>query len=189
MKKTTASPLLCCSIVPTSNSLWSLWHSRLGHPHSARLLDMFRKNRLPVRFQPKDFVVPECVDCIEAKTIAHTFHSSNTTVSDMFDLVHTDLWGPCSTTSRLGYRYFALFIDHKTRFAWVYFLRLKSELTNALQEFVAMVQTQFQKTIKMVRSDPGGEFTSTILHDFYRHHGILFQQSCPGVSEQNGLVE
>ncbi|CAN1216395.1 Retrovirus-related Pol polyprotein from transposon RE1 [Linum perenne] len=181
--------LLSCSVNGSSDNVWTLWHSRLGHPHSARLIDMFRKDKLPAQIQSKDFVIPECVDCIQAKTIAQTFHSSTTKVSDMFDLVHTDLWGPCSTTSRLGFRYFALFIDHKTRFVWVYFLRLKSELTTALQEFVAMVQTQFHKTVKMFRSDPGGEFTSTTLHAFYRQHGILFQQSCPGVSEQNGLVE
>ncbi|CAN1263050.1 Retrovirus-related Pol polyprotein from transposon TNT 1-94 [Linum perenne] len=180
---------LSFSVNSSSNKLWQLWHSRLGHPHSARLMDMFNKQKLAVPFNTKNFVIPDCVDCIEAKTVALPFHSSTSTVSDMFDLIHTDFWGPCSTTSRLGFRYFALFIDHKSWFVWVYFLRLKSDLTTVLQDFVAMVKTQFQKTIKIVRSDPGGEFTSTALHEFYRREGILFQQSCPGVSEQNGLVE
>ncbi|CAN1221479.1 Retrovirus-related Pol polyprotein from transposon TNT 1-94 [Linum grandiflorum] len=180
---------LTYAVSGSSHILWRLWHSLLGHPNSARLMDMFRKNQLPVSINAKDFTIPECVDCIEAKTIALPFKSSATTISDMFDLIHTDLWGPCSTTSCLGFRYFALFIDHKSRFTWVYFLRLKSELSVILQEFVAMVKTQFNKTIKMVRSDPNGEFTTSTLHDFYRVNGILFQQSCPGVSEHNGLVE
>ncbi|CAN1336555.1 Retrovirus-related Pol polyprotein from transposon RE1 [Linum perenne] len=107
---------LSFSINSSSNKLWQLWHSWLGHPHSARLMDMFKKQKLAVPFNTKNFVIPDCVDCIEAKTVALPFHSSTSTVSDMFDLIHTDLWGPCSTTSRLGFRYFALFIDHKSRF-------------------------------------------------------------------------
>ncbi|CAN1179912.1 Retrovirus-related Pol polyprotein from transposon RE1, partial [Linum perenne] len=137
----------------------------------------------------KDYNIPVCEHCIEAKTHALPFGNSTTEISDPFHLIHTDLWGPAPVTSRLGFRYFALFIDHHTRFTWIYFLRHKSELLTAAKEFVAMIHTQFGSTIKTFRSDPGGEFTSHALHEFYRSHGILYQQSCPGISEQNGLVE
>ncbi|CAN0870467.1 Retrovirus-related Pol polyprotein from transposon TNT 1-94 [Linum grandiflorum] len=177
------------SVKLTSEQLWYLWHNRLGHPHSSRLLDMFRNNSLPVTNNMHKFSVPECLSCIAAKTIALPFHSSTTEIHDSFALIHTDVWGPSPVTSRLGYRYFVLFIDHKTRFTWVYFLRLKSELILVLKEFVTMIQTQFNRRVKMFRSDPGGEFTSSALHQYFRDNGILFQQSCPGVSEQNGLVE
>ncbi|CAN1342642.1 Retrovirus-related Pol polyprotein from transposon TNT 1-94 [Linum perenne] len=174
----------------SSEQLWHLWHSRLGHPNSSRLLGMFRKQLLPVNdFVAKQFQIPSCLPCIEAKIVALPFYSSTTEIHDAFALIHTDVWGPSPITSRLGYRYFVLFIDHKTRYTWVYFLRLKSELILVLKEFVTMIRTQFDKPIKMFRSDPGGEFTSHDLHQFFKDNGILFQQSCPGVSEQNGLVE
>ncbi|CAN1222790.1 Retrovirus-related Pol polyprotein from transposon TNT 1-94 [Linum grandiflorum] len=179
------------SVKPSSEQLWHLWHSRLGHPHSGRLLSMFRKRLLPAASNKTmhQFSVPDCLHCVEAKTVALPFYSSSTEIHDPFELVHTDVWGPSPVTSRLGYCYFVLFIDHKTRYTWVYFLRLKSELCQVLQEFVTMVRTQFDRSVKMFRSDPGGEFTSHALHKYFREHGILFQQSCPGVSEQNGLVE
>ncbi|CAN0873749.1 Retrovirus-related Pol polyprotein from transposon TNT 1-94 [Linum grandiflorum] len=180
----------CCFSVRLSDSqLWDLWHFRLGHPNSVRLRYMFQKQLLPASLQDMNFTTPDCVPCVEAKLIALPFKSSSTVIPAAFDLVHTDLWGPAPVTSRMGYRYFALFIDHHTRFAWVYFLRAKSELNEIAQRFVQMVRTQFGKTVKTIRSDPGGEFQSTLLHEFYRQNGILFQQSCPGVSEQNGLVE
>ncbi|CAN0875498.1 Retrovirus-related Pol polyprotein from transposon RE1 [Linum grandiflorum] len=177
------------SVSLSREQLWHFWHSQLGHPHSSRLLNMFRKNYLPVSNSMSNFSALPCLSCIEAETVALPFHSSTTEIHDPFALIHTDVWGPSPVTSRLGYRYFVLFIDHKTRHTWVYFLRLKSELIQVLKEFVTMIRTQFDQTVKMFRSDPGGEFTSHALHDYLRDNGILFQQSCPGVSEQNGLVE
>ncbi|CAL1407053.1 unnamed protein product [Linum trigynum] len=52
-----------------------------------------------------------------------------------------------------------------------------------------MVSTQFGKVIKILRSDPGDEFVSHPLQDMFRQTGILSQQSYPGVSQQNGVVE
>ncbi|CAN1253863.1 Retrovirus-related Pol polyprotein from transposon TNT 1-94 [Linum perenne] len=184
-----SSSLGHCYSVESSSNKWMLWHNRLGHPHSARLSYMFRHKLLPDDCVIKDSIIPVCEHCIEAKTHALPFGNSTTEISDPFHLIHTDLWGPAPVTSRLGFRYFALFIDHHTRFTWIYFLRHKSDLLAAAKEFVAMIHTQFGSTIKTFRSDPGGEFTSHALHEFYRSHGILYQQSCPGVSEQNGLVE
>ncbi|CAN1844804.1 Retrovirus-related Pol polyprotein from transposon TNT 1-94 [Linum perenne] len=184
-----SSSLGYCYSVESSSNKWMLWHNRLGHPHSARLSYMFRHKLLPDDCAMKDYNIPVCEHCIEAKTHALPFGNSTTEISDPFHLIHTDLWGLAPVTSRLGFRYFALFIDHHTRFTWIYFLRHKSELLTAAKEFVAMIHTQFGSTIKTFRSDPGGEFTSHALHEFYRSHGILYQQSCPGVSEQNGLVE
>ncbi|CAL1409432.1 unnamed protein product [Linum trigynum] len=170
-------------------SIWDLWHRRLGHPHSGRLTSMFRQNLLPDKFDPAFATHSPCVSCIEAKMSQISFSPSTTVYENSFDLVHTDLWGPSPVTSRLGYRYFALFIDHASRFTWVFFLRKKSELVNFAKEFVHMVKTQFAKNVKVLRSDPGGEFTSNELLAFYKEEGILPQESCPGVSQQNGVVE
>ncbi|CAN1291611.1 Retrovirus-related Pol polyprotein from transposon RE1 [Linum perenne] len=176
--------------VHNNTRLWNLWHSRLGHPHAARLRTMFQHSLLPVslntRNLPPDIV---CEHCIEAKSVKKYFSSSTTVIDEPFSLVHTDLWGPAPVTSRLGYKYFALFIDHATRYIWIYFLRHKSDLLQVAQEFVRMVQTQFNRPVKVIRSDPGGEFSSHALKKFYTDNGMLYQQSCPGVSEQNGLVE
>jgi hypothetical protein len=49
-----------------------------------------------------------------------------------------------------------------------------------------MVQTQFNLTIKTIRSDNGNEF---LLRDFYQANGILHQTSCVATPQQNGIVE
>lgn len=50
-----------------------------------------------------------------------------------------------------------------------------------------MVKTQFDKVVKVVRSDNGQEFFC--FRDFYSHMGILHKTSCNDTSQQNGHVE
>ncbi|CAN0876377.1 Retrovirus-related Pol polyprotein from transposon TNT 1-94 [Linum grandiflorum] len=170
---------------------WSLWHARLGHPHFTRLRLMIQQHLIPtsINFKDLDTSATTCVYCIEAKTKKLSFSASTSQDYKPFDLIHTDLWGPSPVTSRLGFRYFVLLINQATRYTWVYMLHLKSDLCRIIQEFISMIQTQFNHTVKVICSDSGGEYSSTSLHDFYKKQGIIFQSSCLGVSEQNGLVE
>ena len=52
-----------------------------------------------------------------------------------------------------------------------------------------MIKTQFSSTIKTLRSDGGGEFTSKSFESFLSSNGIQHQISCPYTPQQNGLVE
>ncbi|CAL1392560.1 unnamed protein product [Linum trigynum] len=171
-----------------SDNSWTLWHNRLGHPNSSRLQFMFKQQLLGNKSVVCSSKLP-CSSCVEAKVKSISFPSSSTVITEPFHLIHTDLWGPSPITSRNGYKYFALFIDHATRYTWVYFLHLKSDLYEVATEFLTMIRTQFGKNVKIIRSDPGGEFSSNPLLAYYKAHGILCQKSYPGVSQQNGVVE
>jgi hypothetical protein len=52
-----------------------------------------------------------------------------------------------------------------------------------------MIKTQFGKTVKRIRSDNGGEFTSNNMLKFYGDMGILHETTCPHTPQQNGVVE
>jgi len=79
-------------------------------------------------------------------------------------------------------------IDH-SRFTWVFLLALKSECYHMFVNFYNMIQTQFAKNIKKVRSDNGGEFLSTNLTSFFKLRGIVHNTSCAYSPQQNGVVE
>lgn len=49
--------------------------------------------------------------------------------------------------------------------------------------------TQFQKSIKILRSDSGGEYVSTEFSSFLFVKGIIHQKSCPHTPQQNGIAE
>jgi len=137
---------------------------------------------------PENLLQP-CESCAHSKSHKLPFPSSTTTYAESFDLVHSDVWGPSPVLSRLGYKYFLLFIDHATRYTWVFFIRNKSDVPMMIRNFVTFVETQFCKTIKIFRSDSGGEYTQTSLLEFFRAKGILTQRTCPHTPEQNGVVE
>ena len=56
------------------------------------------------------------------------------------------------------YKYFVTFIDDFSRSTWVYFLRAKGEVFSVFQRFLALLETQFSASIKVLRSDSGGEY-------------------------------
>ena len=52
-----------------------------------------------------------------------------------------------------------------------------------------MVHTQFSTSIKVFRSDSGGEYISDALRQFLASEGTLPQLSCYGAHAQNGVAE
>jgi len=76
--------------------------------------------------------------------------------------MHSDLWGPTPVNSIDGFRFYVLFVDHYTRFTWLYLPKSKSEVFTKFTHFKAMVETQFSTKIKIFRSDGGGEYISNV---------------------------
>ena len=68
-------------------------------------------------------------------------------------------------------------------------MKTKSETQLHLYSFHALVKTQFNANIKIVRSDNGTEFLVKDLHNFFLDKGIIHQRSCIGTLQQNGMVE
>ena len=73
------------------------------------------------------------------------------------DLVHIDLWGPSSTISASRFRYYVLFLDDYSRYNLVFPLKNRETL-NTFKQFKVLVETQFERKIKVLQSDWGGEF-------------------------------
>lgn len=67
-------------------------------------------------------------------------------------------------------------VDDFSRVVWVHLMRDKGEVNNILKQFLAMTKRQFNKNVKVVRSDNGKEFVS--LQEYFLTNGIIFQTSC-----------
>ncbi|KAL4283916.1 hypothetical protein GQ457_16G011320 [Hibiscus cannabinus] len=65
-------------------------------------------------------------------------------------------------------------------------MKLKSEVRNLVVQFCKLVETQFSKNVKSIRTDNAKEFD---MHDFYKSKGIIHQNSCIHTPQQNSLVE
>ena len=152
----------------SSDSAFRLWHYRLGHPSSQRLTLL-------------NNTVPEIKSCNNTKPFGcHIFplakqhrltftHSSSISLS-CFDLVHADIWGPYSTPSLNGSKYFLTLVDDHSWFTWVYLLKHKFDASTLIPSFFHMILTLFNVPIKVFRSNNGLEFA---LSSFYASKGII----------------
>ena len=70
------------------------------------------------------------------------------------------------TTSLRGYVYYASFIDDYSRKTLIYFLKKKGDMFERFKELKGLVENLSEKKIKILRSDNGGEFTSSEFNEY-----------------------
>ena len=84
---------------------------------------------------------------------------------------------------------FLTFIDGCSRFCWVYFMKQKSEVFRTFKVFKALVENSFEKKIKSIRSDNGGEYIKIDFHHYCESEGIRMEHLVPYTPQHNGVVE
>lgn len=157
------------------------WHKRLGHASNSKLSHVdFLKN---ISNKNKTGF---CDSCAKAKHTRLPFSISSIKTHNCFELIHCDIWGPYRTASLSRATHFLTIVDDYSRAVWVFLLKNKSEASNCLIKFHKMVKLQFEKNIKRVRCDNGGEFTSNRMTEFYSDQGIVLETTCPYTPQQNG---
>ncbi|GJZ27756.1 ribonuclease H-like domain-containing protein [Tanacetum coccineum] len=95
-----------------------------------------------------------------AKQTREPFPLSDHKSLSVGDLVHLDLWGPYMVVSRDGYKYFLTVVDDYSKAVWVYLIKSKDEVSFYVESFVELINTQFNKRLKVFRSDNGTEFVN-----------------------------
>ena len=77
------------------------------------------------------------------------------------DKVHTDVWGPASTSTVKGQHYFITFTDNATHYTIVYLLKTKDQVLKSYKSFEAWaIAQQHCTSIKVLRSDCRGKYLS-----------------------------
>jgi transposase InsO family protein len=161
-----------------------LHHRRLGHLSFAALSRIY-----PSLFKscPKESIV--CDACELAKHTRGTYPSRGLRSNNPFEVVHSDVWGPCEVQSISGHRWFVTFIDCFSRFTWLYLIKRKSDVFSVFKDLHALIQNQFGTTIKILRSDNGTEYVNHEFENFLISNGIEHQTTCVNTPEQNGVAE
>ena len=135
---------------------------------------------MPTLFIGVDESVLRYETCVLNKIHRTTYSPSISNKSSVpFELIHSDVWGPSRESTVSGMRYFVSFIDDYTRLSLVSPLKTKDEVFPAFQAFRTLVQTQYNSTIRILRSDNGGEYVNHVFQNFFKTHGIIHQTTCP----------
>lgn len=149
----------------------SLWHSRLGHLSNDVLKHI-------TCIGNKNYGDLLCDICPLAKQTRLPFHSSNNTSSDLFDLIHVDVWGPYRQPSLTGACYFLTIVYDFSRTTWTFLMKTKSQSVSILKKLFIMIQNQLKKNVKILRSDNGSEFVNKECGQMLGDFGILHQKTC-----------
>lgn len=107
----------------------------------------------------------------------------------MFELVHGDLWDPYPEPNICETKYMFTLVEDHIRMVWTCMLHSKDQAYEVFKSFLEMIKTQFQKKLKIFKSDNRGEFIGNTMKQLFSDHGILHQRSYPYSPQQNGIME
>lgn len=106
-------------------------------------------------------------------------NKSTVVASVAFKLVHLDIWGPYKTHSLQGFKYFLTIVDDCTRSTWTIMLIDKASTFTVVQNFIFMVQNQFNAKVKTIRTNNDTEFINKQCQTLFESLGIVHQLTCP----------
>lgn len=168
----------------SNRDIAKLWHSRLGHSHPDAVIKFLRVH-MNISLSRRDFSA--CDSCAMGKLIQTPSTSSFHRAPSVLNLIHSDILGPIHPPTPSGARYILTFIDDHTRFNVIYLLKHKSQAFDKFREFKSMMEKRMGVEIVKLKSDRGGEYTSTNFLTYLREAGTEIEQG-PADRPQANLV-
>ena len=177
----------CLQVITSSES--SKWHARLGHINFDNIKIMVDKEL--VTGLPKMSITKNtCISYLLGKQVRQPFpQATNFRASQRLELLHGDLCGPINPPTIGKNRYVFVIIDDHSRYMWTMLLKEKSEAFGRFKKFKVLIEREAGTTIKTLRTDRGGEFTSHDFNNFCEENGIQRHLTAPYSPQQNGVVE
>lgn len=167
-----------------------VWHRRLGHLNEQTLLKMINEEKAHGFDIKRDGKLPQCDVCASEKATRLPFpKTSPNRTSDLLEIIHTDVCGPMRQKSIAGSKYFVTYIDDKSRWCEIDFLKEKSDVLDSFKNYKNRVERQTGRKIKFIQSDNGKEFCNKNFDDFLKKEGIQRRLTTPYTPEQNGIAE
>ena len=121
------------------------------------------------------------LDKIELSTYEHCFvgkivrkpFDKWTRAESPLQLIHSNICGPMNVRARHEVVYFITFIDDYTRYGYVYLISHKSQALECFIKIMNLVENQFDKKIKILRTNRGREYLSDQFKQACDNKGIV----------------
>ena len=169
---------------PSPKTTLSSWHARIGHPSNTVLQTLVSHFSLPL--STTSHKQSPCSHCLINKSHKLPFYSNTIHSQKPLEYVYSDVWtSPLISVD--NFKYYLVFVDHYTRYTWLYPLKQKSQVRDTFIAFKAIVENRFQTKLMTLYFENGGEFIA--LRQFLSTHGISHLTSPPHTPEHNGIAE
>jgi hypothetical protein len=118
-----------------------------------------------------------CDTCIVTKHRRASFPAkANYRAVAALNLVHGDLCGPIMPTTSGGRCFFLLLVDDATHYMWLKLIMAKSDVVASIK---VVTELEVGCPLRVLRTDNGGEFTSTEFVAYCANEGIQRHFSAP----------
>ena len=176
-----------------------LLHRRYAHVDVSTLLRMVRENAVDGLRIPAHVADPNrfhCESCRLAKAtqlnrdpslgLRRQFERVNKDL--YFNVVWSDVLGPITPVALGNYKFGVTFTESNSRYRYFYPLKHKSDVLDAFKSLIAEVSSQ-GFTVRLLRSDNGGEYTSDAFKSFCRDKNIEHRTTPPNTPKANSVSE
>ncbi|GJX16863.1 zinc finger, CCHC-type containing protein [Tanacetum coccineum] len=160
-----------------------LWHARLGHLNfeSPRLM---AQRDLVHGIPAIKHTTQVCDVCLIGKHSRAPFpKKAKARSTSPLDLVYGDLCGPITPPTPSGKKNIFLLVDDYSGYMWAYFLKSKDQAFDTFKEYKKSIENELRTTLKMLRTDRGGEFRSNKFTQYCKEnavrHAIYILNSVP----------
>ena len=167
-------------------------HRRLGHISITSACKLVQSGAVKgIKLDPN---APEmdCEACIYACTTRVLMSKLCISIpaQSFGDKVHTNVWGPASTSTVKGWCYFITFTDDATRYTIVYLLKTKDQVLKSYKSYEAWaIAQQHCTSIKVLRSDRRGKYLSKAFDENLAAVGMAWHLTTHDTLQLNGITK
>ena len=136
-----------------SLSFVSKMHHCLGHPSNKVLSLMLSRSQNHVN--PSLLCHFYCTSCNINKSHKLPFSHNSLVSSHPLELIYSDVWSTKQVSSD-GFLYYVIFVDHFTKYTWLYPMKNKSDVYHIFPQYKRLVEKRFIRSIISLFSDNGG---------------------------------
>nr|GEU73942.1 hypothetical protein [Tanacetum cinerariifolium] len=127
-----------------------------------------------------------CVACKKGKQHRASCKSKPvSSVSQQFERLHMDLFGPTFVKSLNKKSYYLVVTYDYSRFSWVFFLATKDETSTILKTFITGKENKINNKVKIIRCANGTDFKNQDLNQLCGMKGIKREFSVVRTPQQN----
>ncbi|KAI0992261.1 hypothetical protein K3495_g15925, partial [Podosphaera aphanis] len=185
------------ALINKSENTLELWHRRLGHI-GRRNIKATEKITTGIEYKSSGESLKAsqvCEPCELSKPLRHVRKSVSNRPRNPLDSVSVDvvMIKPMGkiliNDSWTSVRYCTMFTDAATSARWGYYHQSKNEASEAIQNFNALMKTQYDAVVKSWRLDGGKEYSPQEMGNLAAKLGQVIETTTPYFPEQDGRAE
>jgi hypothetical protein len=164
------------------------WHEALGHISKDAII---RTSKAVTGMIITDTDLPFCEACAlsKAKKVPFPQPASTTKPSIIGDILVGDYQGPFTQKSLGGATGISTYIDTTSGYAFCLAVQSKASVFEHFVTINERYKTQHGRSIRILRTDNGGEYKNSSFAQYCRDNGIIHQFTNPHTPEQNKRAE